>query len=262
MGPREPQEKLDFRARRQRAQLSPFVIHACYLVNPCATDRQVFRKSVERMACELRLSSELGADYYVLHPGSHRGRSRSWGVRRAEQALCQAAELSGVVVPILLENTASDHGPGGRLEVLAELIGRLRHRHPEQPVGVCVDSCHAFAAGYDMREEAEVDRLVGEFDFAIAIGLAHVLHVNDTRDEAGSHRDRHEHIGKGKIGEKGLANFLNHPRLDALPVILETPWVSEEMDRENLERARLLARLGPPARAARLECDRFTSQTR
>ena len=133
------------------------------------------------------------------------------------------------------------HGPGGEFARLAEVIERLGRDYPEQQAGVCVDSCHAFAAGFDLRDTAEVDRLVQELESTVGVGRVRLLHVNDARDEAGSHRDRHEHVGEGKIGGPGLKNFLTHPQLSTLPFILETPWASLDRDKENLRQARILA---------------------
>jgi len=244
MGNRPRQEKDDFRAARQRARLTPLVVHACYLINPCAADRKMFRRSVDRMARELKLSRRIGADYYVLHPGSHKGRARGWGIKRAADAICQALDGAGESVTVLLENTASLHGPGGEFARLRDVIGMIGERHPAQEVGLCLDTCHAFVAGYDFTEVGQVDRLIGDLGGTVGLERVQVLHLNDARAEAGSRRDRHEHIGRGKIGEDGLKSFLTHRGLDGLPFILETPWVSEERDRENLQKARRLAGIG------------------
>jgi deoxyribonuclease-4 len=224
-----------FRARRAESGLAPLVVHACYLANPCSCDAGVRARSVGRLAAELRVAAALGADHYVLHPGSHKGRSLSWGVARAVDTLGEALRRAGAAPVLLLENTASPHGPGGTPAALGALIGALGASAAAPQIGLALDSCHAFGAGYDLREPPEVDRLVRDLDDEIGLGRLELLHVNDSRDEPGSHRDRHEHIGRGMIGRAGLGNLLNHPALRGLPLILETPWESVEVDRWNLE---------------------------
>ena len=231
---RTPAEIAQFVHARLQADLRPLAVHACYLVNPAASSRTVFARSVSRLSAELELAAAMGADFYVLHPGSHRELAAEWGVRRAAEAISRA--LSGAADPpmILLENTASAHGPGGQPSTLGQVMRQVQERVPGARLGVAVDSCHAFGAGYDLRDPSEVDRLAADVDRFVGLAALRLLHVNDSRDEAGARRDRHEHIGKGRIGLDGLRNFLNHPALAALPLVLETPWQSAAVDRRNL----------------------------
>jgi len=203
----------------------------------------VFRKGVSRLAYELEASALLGADAYVLHPGSCKERGAGWRLRRAAQAILEALHRTPRPVPILLESTASPYGPGGNLTRLGELAALLESSSVPVEVGLCVDSCHVFASGYDLRSEEEVHRMVAEIEDAAGPGRVRLLHLNDSRDGCGSGRDRHQHLGEGSIGIEGLRNFLTHPALRVLPVILETPWESEAADRRNLGVARRLARL-------------------
>ena len=242
MGGRSEVEIESFRQARTRAGLGPLFVHACYLINPCAPDRTVFANSIRRMAQELKSSSEIGAEFYVIHPGSQKHKSPDWGVRRAAEAVARAAERAGRCPVILLENTASPYGPGGRFETLGAVIGKLREAAPGLRMGVAIDSCHAFGAGYDMREPAEVERLVSEAHAAVGLSSLHLIHANDSRDAPGSGRDRHYHIGKGTIGNSGMRNLLCHPPLSHLPLILETPWESFETDLENMRAVRHLLR--------------------
>jgi len=225
-----------FRDARARADLTPLVVHSCYLINPCSTDRKVLARSVRRLAGELAAAAAMGADCYVLHPGSHKGKPPAWGVERAAQSVASAlaAATAGVGVPVLLEGMASEHGPGGDFERLGAVIERISAAVPQARLGIAVDTCHAFGAGYDFRDAGEVDRLARDIDGAVGLEALRLLHVNDSRDEPGSRRDRHEHIGRGTIGRRGLANVLNHPALSTLPLILETPWESVATDRGNL----------------------------
>ncbi len=232
------------RDARARADLAPLFVHSCYLINPCSADRGVLARSIRRLAAELEAAADMRADYYVLHPGSHKGKPPAWGIERAAQAIASALERAAADVPVLLEGTASEHGPGGDFGRLGALIERLASAVPGARVGIAVDTCHAFGAGYDFRDGSEVDRLVRDVDGAVGLDALRLLHVNDSRDAPGSRRDRHEHIGRGTIGRRGLANLLNHPALSALPLILETPWESVEADRRNLAAVRQLLRTG------------------
>ena len=230
------QEELEaFRLDRRAAGLEPLFVHSCYLINCCAADEGVFRKSVSRLAYELETSAALGAGGYVLHPGTCKARPARWRLKRAARAIGKALDLTHGSVPILLETTASSHGPGGGFEQLGELAASVESSSARAEVGFCVDSCHVFARGYDLRIAGEVDRLVAHIEDATGPGRVRLLHLNDSRDECGSGRDRHQHLGEGTIGPEGLRNFLTHPALDSLPVILETPWESEAVDRRNIQ---------------------------
>ncbi len=231
---RAAEEIVRFARRRREAGLSLLFVHACYLINPCSLDAAVLRRSGRRLAAELALSARMGADGYVLHPGSHKGRPSEWGVRRAAGLILSAIERAEARLPLLLENTASPHGPGGDPETLGELLQRVREGAPEVPAGVALDSCHAFGAGYDLRRPEEVERMTGDLRRIVGVQSVALIHVNDSRDPPGSRRDRHEHIGRGRIGADGLRNLLSHPAFAGLPLILETPWESVEADRRNL----------------------------
>jgi deoxyribonuclease-4 len=228
-----------FRTRRTRAGLVPLVVHSCYLVNVCSPDRAVRRRSLSRLAAEFATARAIGAEHYVLHPGTARGRRPSWAVETAARTIVRAAGRSRaggrVSGPsLLLETTATRHGPGGRMETLGQLLDRVRQTAAFPHVGLAVDTCHVFATGYDVRRRDEVDRLAADL---VAAGGEHavgLIHVNDARDPCGSGRDRHEHIGRGTIGTDGLKLVLNHPSLSAAPLILETPWESVAADRRNL----------------------------
>jgi len=240
MMPRSDAEVESFRKARAAAGLSPLFVHACYLINPCAPNRSVFARSVRRLAEELRAASQLGAEFYIIHPGSQRGKSPAWGVRRAAEAIVQAARQAGDIPEILIENTASQHGPGGSFESLGSLIEEAKAGAPGLRLGVALDSCHAFGAGYDLREPSEVERLAEEADAAVGLSRVKLIHANDSRDEPGSRRDRHYHIGRGTIGPAGMRNLLRHPRLSGLPLILETPCESLDADLRNMQALRRL----------------------
>lgn len=224
-----------FCTARTRAGLHPLFVHSCYLVNPCSQDPNVLRRSIKRLGGELELSHCLGADAYVLHPGSHKGRPADWGILRASESIGSALHAAGETVPaLLLEGMASSHGPGGEMRRLGALIDRLKDGAPNHTFGIALDTCHLFGAGYDLRDHAEVERLVNDVDGNVGLPSLHLIHVNDSRDGPGSRRDRHTHIGEGTIGEVGLTKALNHPALNGKPLILETPWESAATDLQNL----------------------------
>ena len=242
---RTPEEMEALRLARREAGLAPLVVHACYLINPCARDRSIFHKSIRRMAHELTTAADAGADFYVVHPGSPKGKPHTWAVKRAADAIAEAAQRAERFPTILLENTAAAGAPGSSLEGLGELIADAEARAPALTLGIAVDSCHAFVAGYDVRRLDEVERLVADVRSAVGLDRLHLLHANDARDEAGSRRDRHWHIGEGCIGDAGIRNLCLHNALRHLPIILETPWESVATDLRNIRRLRSLI-AGPP----------------
>jgi deoxyribonuclease-4 len=233
---RSEDEILDFAKTRENAGIKIVAVHACYLINLCSPDEAVLQRSADRLANELRLAHDIGADYYVIHPGSQRSRSIERGIQKAAEMLTKSIKKAKHTPEILLENTASKHGPGAKIEYLAGIIQRVESHLPESSIGVAIDTCHAFAAGYDLRDKSEVKRLVSEITEAMGISRLRLIHANDSRDEAGSGRDRHWHIGEGMIGEAGLRQTLRHPALKGLPLILETPGNSIETDHRNLQK--------------------------
>ncbi len=201
---------------------------------PARSDDAVFAKSIERLGAELRLAAGIGCEFYVLHPGSHKGGPADWGVSRARDAMAAALADAEAAPTVLLETMASEHGPGGSFETLGALIGGVLGVVPGARLGITLDTCHAFGAGYDLRKPAEVERLAADVDRTVGLERLGLIHVNDSRDEPGSRRDRHAHIGKGTIGRQGLRNLLTHPAFAVQPLILETPWESVKVDRRNL----------------------------
>ena len=236
---RDADEVGEFRAALDQAGLWPLFVHACYLVNPCAPDDEVQRRTVRRLRSEAGLSARLGAAGYVLHPGSAKDRPAEWCIERAAGTLRESLLDAEQAPRLLLENTASEHGPGGRLRWLARLAEAVED---VVETGVCLDTCHLFAAGYDLRTESGAAELAAEVDDTVGRDSVRLMHVNDAKDPCGSGRDRHEHIGRGLIGRQGLRNALLHPALRGTPAVLETPWVSPEVDRGNLEAVRNILR--------------------
>ena len=227
----DPAEVGRFRETRERLGLAPVVIHDNYLINLAAADAVVRTRSIASFRGELQRAAALGADYLVLHPGSHRGQTmeRSLGVfARSLAKAARGLRLDGLEV--LFENTAGGGFTLGRnAEELVELR-RLTHRLTDVPIGFCLDTAHCFAAGHDF------------FDLLEALGpdQVPVLHCNDSRTPFGSHVDRHEQIGKGYIGRAGFRRILTDARVADKALILETPVEREGDERRNVRALRQL----------------------
>lgn len=227
-----------FRAARAGSEVGPVVAHASYLINLCATDPALLDKSREALADELTRCARLGVEGLVVHPGAHLGAGEEAGID------CVAASLDAVLAAlpngptrILLENTAGQGSClGHRLEHLARI--RERTRQPER-VGICVDTCHAFAAGYALHEPAGYEDFLAEIEELTGLGVLGAIHLNDSVRPFGSRRDRHAHIGEGEIGLDLFARLLQDPRLAAIPMVLETePGEGMEGHRRDLETLR------------------------
>ena len=229
-----------FRTTAREAGLRPLVGHASYLVNLAGPDETLYEKSRRCVLEEWDRAERLGLDYLVLHPGAHMGSGAAAGLARIALALDWLHhERPGHKARILLETTA---GAG------SALCGRMEHfrylfqscEAPER-MGVTIDTCHLFAAGYDLRTPAAVEDTLGKLDAAVGLSSVLVVHANDAKGELASHLDRHEHIGRGNLGRKAFRLLVRHPALAALPFILETPKHDargREMDPANLRTLR------------------------
>jgi deoxyribonuclease-4 len=233
-------EIAQFRAKAEGSEIRPVVGHASYLLNLGTPDDALWTKSRDMLITELERCEALGIGGLVLHPGAHVGSGEDAGIARVAQALGEAhAATPGFDAQILLETTA---GQGSSLGHTFEQLARIMAQTPaEERLGVCLDTCHVFAAGYELRTEEGYAATVEAFDRAIGLERLKAVHLNDTKGELGNHKDRHEHIGKGHIGLDGFRNLLNDPRLAHLPGLLETPK-GEDLaeDRENLRVLRSL----------------------
>jgi deoxyribonuclease-4 len=241
-----------FRTTAREAGLRPLVGHASYLVNLASPDEALYEKSRRCVLEEWDRAERLGLDYLVLHPGAHMGSGAAAGLARIALALDWLHhERPGHKARILLETTA---GAG------SALCGRMEHfrylfqscEAPER-MGVAIDTCHLFAAGYDLRTPAAVEDTLGKLDAAVGLSSVLVVHANDAKGELASNLDRHEHIGRGNLGRKAFRLLVRHPALAALPFILETPKRDargREMDPANLRTLRRLAENNQPPQAA------------
>jgi len=229
-----------FRARRDELRLGPLVVHANYLINLAASQPMLRTRSIQAFHDEIVRAVALGADFLVVHPGA-RGESKTeHAVSTIVESLKQASKRAPMgTLRILIENTAGmGSAVGARLEEVGEILAGLRN----VPAGACLDTAHLFAAGYDIKSEGGLASTIGQIDGAIGIENVPVFHVNDSKVPLGGRVDRHEHIGKGKIGAQAFARILRHPRFGAAPpegltgraFLAETPIDDPGDDRRNV----------------------------
>ncbi|HVR09746.1 MAG TPA: deoxyribonuclease IV [Thermoanaerobaculia bacterium] len=221
--PLERREAAAFRAAHAAGRVGAVMAHASYLINLAATDPQVLALSREALADELERCGRLGVAGLVLHPGAHLGSGEEAGLDRAAAALDRTlAALPGLRTRVLLENTA---GQGTCLGHRLEHLAALRQRLPaarRRRVGYCIDTCHAFAAGYPIADRAGWRDFVAEVSGRLGLPALGCIHVNDSLRPCGSRRDRHAHIGEGLLGLETFGRLLAEPALAAVPMIVET----------------------------------------
>jgi deoxyribonuclease-4 len=226
-----------FKERRAEAGIGAVVCHALYLLNLASPDDDLYSKSVEALKNTVDVGCAIEADAVVFHVGSHLGSGFDAGLERVVPALAEALTRCSETTWLCMENTAGAGGTIGRsLDELAALYDAL-DRHPR--LGVCLDSCHLFASGYDVTDPAEFDHVVKDVDRLMGLDRLRCLHVNDSKTPLGSNRDRHENIGDGLLGEK-LGVFLAHPQLQALPALLEVPGEGHGPDAEQVRKLKEL----------------------
>jgi deoxyribonuclease-4 len=221
-----------FRKTRKQTRLSPVLIHCNYLVNLAAADDLMLQKSRESFREEVERALLLGVDYLVVHPGSARGSCEADGIALCATSLeiaCKGLKFDSL--RILLENTAGQGDCiGHRFEHLREIMGLC----PKIPLGVCLDTAHAFTAGYDIREEDGLEALIQRIQKTVGLKSIRAIHFNDSRAAYNSRVDRHWHIGEGHIGADALRRVAQHPKLKHAAFILETPYDDPRADLKNL----------------------------
>ena len=216
----KPDDVSEFLALAKQNGFGKIMAHAPYTLNPCSKDTSVREFAGEVFADDLKRMENLPGNLYTFHPGSHVGQGIA-------AAIPQIVEILDAVMPearhttVLLE-TMSGKGSevGSRFEELAEIISRASPNAPER-LGVCLDTCHVYSAGYDIVNR--LDEVLEEFDRVIGLNRLHAIHLNDSMTEVASHKDRHERLGHGTIGKDALIRFINHSALKGIPVNLETP---------------------------------------
>jgi deoxyribonuclease-4 len=234
-----------FRDARADSPIEAVLIHAVYLLNCGSEDEEIRRKSLTSLIHSLRVGRGIGALGVVLHPGSAKKGDVPQAISRAGALIKEAlAETDGCALH--LEDTAGAGGTLGRsFEELAEL---LKAAGGSRRLGVCLDSCHLLASGYDIRTPAGLSETIDEFDRVVGLDRLSSLHVNDSLTPLGSNRDRHAILGQGELGEKGCATFLSEPRFERLPCVLETGRDKGSVAPEDIETAFKLRKRGLASR--------------
>jgi deoxyribonuclease IV len=235
------EEASAFRAAVRAAGLLAVVAHSSYLINAAAESPELREKSALALAEELTRCDRLGIPALILHPGSRGESGLAEGIARAASTLDGAFERAPTKASILLETAAGQGASVGRsFEELRDIIGASRH---SARLGVCLDTCHVFAAGYDLRTPEAFGQTIAAFEQTLGLASLRAIHVNDSKKDLGGRVDRHDHIGSGRIGKEGFRNLMRDPRLAAIPKFLETPKDEAlDFDRKNLATLRRLAR--------------------
>jgi len=233
-----------FQERLADSDVAFVVAHDSYLINLASPDEALRARSLAAFRDELERCGQLGVTWLVTHPGAHMGSGVEEGIARVALALNQLfAELPELAVTVLLETTAGQGSTLGR--TFEELVGILALVDDQRRVGVCFDTCHVFAAGYDLRDADSYEATMRSFGEVIGFERLHVLHLNDSKKGLGTHVDRHANIGEGELGAEAFRLLLQDERLAHLPGILETPKGDDgEDDRRNMAVLRELAGIG------------------
>lgn len=233
--PLDPAVVERFRAETERTGITKLVVHDSYLINLASPKPDIREKSLAAFREELERCDALRIPYLVTHPGAHTGSGFEAGIQQVADSLNEIYDaLPDNQALTLLETTAGQGTSLGRS--FSELAAIIEKVEAKDRVGVCLDTCHVFAAGYDYRTPELYAMMMEEFDNTVGLDRLKVIHLNDSKFPLGSYRDRHDHIGAGEIGVEGFRQFVNDPRLAGIPGILETEKDAEgENDRRNLE---------------------------
>jgi deoxyribonuclease-4 len=224
-----------FRDLTDENEVGPWVIHSSYLVNLCTPKDDLREKSIDSMQKEVDAADKLDVEYVNVHLGAHTGAGVEGGLDNAASALDELDIPDGVTV--LVESDAgSGTKLGGEFEHLAEVLDRS-----SQDLEICVDTAHAFAAGYDLSTVEGVNETVSEFDEVVGLDKLACIHLNDSKHDCGTNKDEHAHVGEGEIGVEGMQTILTHEALADVPFVLETPTEDGKSFEWNIERARELA---------------------
>ena len=233
----DPADLEAFRARREELGIGAVTVHALYLINLASPKDDFYEKSITTLSSTVETACAIEAEAVVVHVGSHLGSGFEAGLERVVPALSEALECCNETTWLCMENTAGTGDTVGRsLDELAAIYQAV-DRH--ERLGLCLDSCHLFASGYDITKPAVLDDVLGQLDREIGLERLRCLHVNDSKAPLGSNRDRHDNIGDGLMGEK-LGVFVGHPKLQGLPALLEVPGDGHGPDAEQMEKLRKL----------------------
>jgi deoxyribonuclease IV len=212
---------------------SSVVVHMPYIPNLSGPEGEFYEKSVQTLTEEVHRCKTLELPYLVIHLGSHMGRGSNSGIDQLVKAINSACSKCGSGLAVLLENSAGQkNSVGSTFEELRLILDRLGN---SKEIGVCIDTCHLFASGYDLRTKADVEITFNKFKDIVGLKELKIVHLNDSKGRLGSNLDRHEHIGLGSIGIEGIAAFLNLREIQPLPIIMETPIDKRRGDEQNLK---------------------------
>lgn len=229
---------LAFHEKRRSSGIRRVVDHMPYLPNLASSQKGIMKLSRSTLDAEVKRCDSLGIDYLVLHLGSHLGAGVAVGVRNIADAVNGALAGSSGETVVLLENTAgAKNSVGSRFEELRMILDKVRK---SERTGVVFDTCHAFAAGFDLGSDGAVKQSMDLFEETVGKDRLKVVHLNDSKGPLGGRLDRHENIGEGRIGKKGIKAFLHHRGITDLPVIMETPFEDQEGMRKSLKVVRSL----------------------
>jgi deoxyribonuclease-4 len=221
-----------FAELRLNNDISPVFVHASYLINLASLSSDVVEKSIDLLSYEMENADRIGAEYLVLHTGSATGQDRKTARKKASAALKKCLRMTESNTSIILENTAGQRGDiTSTIQALADIMNSCGS---DRVAGICIDTCHAFASGYDIRSGKGRDRLFHEIKKNVGIKMVKLVHLNDSKKPLGSGVDRHEHIGRGMIGLEGFRNILSDFRITNVPMVLETPKLKDDDDEKNL----------------------------
>jgi deoxyribonuclease-4 len=233
------EEVEEFQRKLESDRLTPVVAHMPYLPNLSSPKKIIYNRSAKSLSAELDRCGLLGIQYLVTHLGSHMGKGQDLGLESISGAINRAVSENANEVMLLLENTAgTKNSMGSSFDDLRRILARVDDK---RRVGICFDTAHAYAAGYDLHSPRGVEETLQRFDSVLGFGMLKVIHLNDSKCGLGSGRDRHEHIGMGYIGEKGFRALLKHEAVRNLPFIMETPIDDRRDESGNLRTVRELS---------------------
>ncbi len=228
----DPKDAAEFKRRKKESGISPVLVHIPYLINLASPDDELRKKSIKAYIEDLKRADSLGAEYFVTHLGSHVGTGEEAGIKRFIESLNAIISKARPRCTILLENTAgSGNNLGYSFKHIKKIIDGVKDKNR---IGVCLDTEHAFAAGYDISTKEGLDNTLKEFDDEVGLDRLKAIHFNDSMVKLGSRKDRHQHVGAGEIGKAGMKRIIKHPKLKGLPFIMETPKKGPKDDLMNI----------------------------
>lgn len=224
----ETEEVDKFRTEREKYKINPVIVHAAYLINLASPKDELWGKSISALKSEYERCDRLGAEHLIFHPGSHTGSGLENGIGKIAEALNKILAEVETDTMILLENTA---GAGTSIgDEFSQLKAIIEQVNQSKRLGICIDSCHAFTAKYNLAEEDGLEELITDFEEVIGLQHLKVIHLNDSKYDCCTNKDEHAHIGEGKIGKKAFKRIINHQKLKDKVFILETPWFDKDID--------------------------------